>query len=157
MLNLPLLSNITSFEKKNDIFWLLHVCVKRDIFKHIDIMPMFFRAYTFALYFKLFTYKYGLMISEICDIPSCITRTTSRYLSLNKDTGDLFPGLPDLEDPQLGDFTTPVFCSGVETCLSSDKLSLSSEPSEEVLSKTKKILLLQTKLRLLSNFTMTCL
>lgn len=91
------------------------------------------------------------MISEICDIPSCITRTTSRYLSLNKDTGDLFPGLPDLEDPQLGDFTTPVFCSGVETCLSSDKLSLSSEPSEEVLSKTKKILLLQTKLRLLLN------
>lgn len=101
-------------------------------------MPMSFRAYTFALYFKLFRYKYGLMISEICDIPSCITRTTSRYLSLNKDTGDLFPGLPDLEDPQLGDFTTPVFCSGVETCLSSDKLSLSSEPSEEVLSKTKK-------------------
>lgn len=101
-------------------------------------MPMSFCAYTYALYFKLFTYKYGLMISELCDIPSCITRTTSRYLSLNKDTGDLFPGLPDLEDPQLGDFTTPVFCSGVETCLSSDKLSLSSELSEEVLSKTKK-------------------
>lgn len=68
-------------------------------------------------------------------ISPCIDCTTLRYLSLNSDAGDLFPGLADGEGPLLRDITEQELCSGGGACLSSGKLSLSSEPSEEVLWK----------------------
>lgn len=70
-----------------------------------------------------------------CDVSPCIACTTPRYLSLNNDTGDLFPGLAEGEGPRLRDLTEQELCSGGGACLSSGKLSLSSEPSEEVLWK----------------------
>lgn len=70
-----------------------------------------------------------------CDISPCIACTTPRYLSLNSDAGDLFPGVADGEEHLLRDLTEQELCSGGGACLSSGKLSLSSEPSEEVLWK----------------------